>query len=118
MHTLTLRYCKLLVDPLSIHDTHVERWTVWLQGTKEGTFFDDYHIDWENAQQYWPQFRDYPAHQHISANLVFRIWHAITQPNINNSDTRQEIPEALSQPISIDDLKNAIRKASNDLGPQ
>ena len=49
MHTLTLPNGELMVDPLAIHDTHVEHWKKWLQGTNEKTFFDDHHIDWENA---------------------------------------------------------------------
>jgi len=111
MHTLSLPTEELIVDPLTLHDTHVEHWKEWLQGTQEQTFFDECHIDWENSQQLWPQFRDYPAHRYIPAHLVLRIWQAITQPNTDISDTRAEILEALSQPISLEDLRNAIRKA-------
>ena len=82
MHTLTLPTGELLVDPITIHDTHVKHWTEWLQGAEERTFFDDHIIDWEDAQQLWPRFRDYSAHQHIRAHLVLRIWQAITQPQI------------------------------------
>ena len=117
MHTLTLPNGELKVDPVDIHDTHVEHWKEWLQGTNEKTFFDDHHIDWENAQQLWPQFRDYPAHKHIPAPLVHRIWQAITQPNLDLSDTRTEIMEALLQPISLDDLRKAIRKAPSGSVP-
>jgi len=49
MHTLTLPSGELRVDPITIHDTHVEHWKDWLQGTNEKTCFDDHHIDWENA---------------------------------------------------------------------
>jgi len=117
LHTLTLPLGELIVDPLTLHDTHVEHWKEWLQGTNEQTFFDDYHIDWENTQQLWPQFRDYPAHKHIPAHLVLRIWQAITQPHIDNSETRTEIREALLQPISIDYLREEIRKAPSGSVP-
>jgi hypothetical protein len=80
MHTLALPSGELIVDPLTIHDTHVEHWKEWLQGTNDKTFFDDHHIDWENPQLLWPQFRDYQAHKHIPTHLVLRIWQAITQP--------------------------------------
>jgi exonuclease III len=117
MHTLSLPSGELIVDPLTIHDTHVEHWKDWLQGTNEKTFFDDHHIDWENAQLLWPQFRDYPAHKNIPAQLVLRIWQAITQPYTDITDTRAEIMEVLSQPISLDDLRNAIRKAPSGSVP-
>ena len=46
MHSLTLPSGELIVDPLTLHDTHVEHWKEWLQGSNVRTFFNDHHIDW------------------------------------------------------------------------
>jgi len=35
MHTFILPSGELIVDPLTLHDTHVEHWKEWLQGTNE-----------------------------------------------------------------------------------
>jgi len=45
------------------------------------------------------------------------MWQAITQPNTDISDTRAEIMEELSQPISLEDLRNAIHKAPSESVP-
>jgi len=117
MHSPKLPNGELIVDPLTIHDTHGEHLKERLQETNEKTFFDNHHIDWKNVQQFWLQFRDFPAHKHIPAHMALRIWQAITQPNIDSADKRREILEALSHPILLKDLRNAIRKAPSGSMP-
>jgi len=51
----------------------------------------------------WQQFRDFPAHGAIPEGLVQRIW--------------QEIGEALTQPITLEDLRIAIRLAPSSSVP-
>jgi len=75
------------------------------------TFFDQYSIDWTQPQELWPQFRDYPAHQQIPADLVLRIWDAIILPANNFHGLREEIAEALNRPISLEDRRQAIKRA-------
>jgi exonuclease III len=116
LHSLQLPSGEIITDPLNIHDTHVAHWKEWLQGTHENTFFDEHTIDWENPHQKWPEFRDYPAHKHIPKQLVQRIWTAIMQPT-QDTKTRQEIGEALSQPVTIEDLRQAIRTSPSGSVP-
>jgi len=81
------------------------------------TFFGKFTINWTQIQMLWPQFRDYPAHQHIPADLIQRIWDAIILPVRNFLGIRDEIAEALSQPISLEDLRQAIKPAPSNSVP-
>ena len=62
LHSVKLSTGELIADPLKIHETHVQHWTEWLNGSSEQSFFDEYTIDWNNPQLLWPHFRDHPAH--------------------------------------------------------
>jgi exonuclease III len=117
LHSLTLPNGELILDPITIHDTHVQHWTEWLNGSQVKTFFDDHIIDWTNPQQHWPQFRDHPAHVAIPADLVLRIWNAIIMPKESSDAARQEISEALLQPITIEELRQSIRLAPSNSVP-
>jgi hypothetical protein len=111
MHSLTLPSGELVMEPQKVHDTHAKHWKEWMGGSGIETFFDQYSIDWTQPQELWPQFRDYPAHQQIPADLVLRIWDAIILPANNFHGLREEIAEALNLPISMEDLRQAIKRA-------
>ena len=41
------------MDPIQIHDSHVQHWEEWFGGERRDTFFDHYIIDWERPQDLW-----------------------------------------------------------------
>ena len=68
-------------------------------------------------QELWPQFRDYPPHQNIPTPLLQTIWQAIVSPAENSEELREELAEAVSQPPTLVDLQQAIRKAPSGSVP-
>jgi len=73
LHPLTLPTGDQLMDPIQIHDVHVQDWKEWLGGTQGDTFFDHYTIDWTRPQKSWIQFRDFPPHAAIPEPLLQQI---------------------------------------------
>jgi hypothetical protein len=105
------------MDPLQIHDSHVKHWEEWFGGGRRDTFFDRHTINWESPQELWTQFRDYPAHTAIPEQLLQHIWKAITQPVEDHLELREEMQEVVMQPIQLEELRQAIRKAPSGSVP-
>jgi len=104
------------MEPQVVYDTHGKHWTKWMGGNGIENFFDKYTIDWTPPQMLWPQFRDFLAHQNIPADLVQRIWEAIVLSARNCLGVREVIAEALNQPILLEDLGQAIKRAPGPSG--
>jgi len=55
---------------------------------------------------------NYPTHLCIPTNIQENIWNAFTVPKYDGTAVKAKLMEAATRPVSNEDLKAAITKAS------
>jgi len=80
-------------------------------------FFTHHNIDWSDPQESKNDFMNYPNHLCIPMNIRENIWNALTVPKYDGPLVKEKLVEATSRPVTIEDLKAAIAKASSPPPP-
>ena len=117
LNTLRLANGEMVTDPLIIHDTQVQHWKEWFGDTEANTFFDHFTIDWTEPQVHREEFLNFPTHINIPRELLHRIWNSIIQPSIKFPTIGAQIQTEVSKPITIEEVRAAIKKAPSGSVP-
>jgi hypothetical protein len=97
---------------LAIHDAHTVHWRQWFISPHNPNFFEHHEIDWNNPQDSKDDFMEYAPHLCIPIHFRENIWNALTVPKYDGPAVKDKLTEATSRPVSIEDLRAAIAKAS------
>jgi hypothetical protein len=111
MNLLRLADGSTLVEPAEIHENFATHFKQWHQGNGRKTFFDDHVIDWANPHELRDAFMDYEGHSSIPPNILLRIWEAVIGPVSNFPELPTLLRTATSEPVSIEELRAAIKRA-------
>ena len=117
LHQLLLPTGETTTDPLAIHDKHTAHWRHWFSSPESPNFFTHHEIDWSYPQDSKDDFMEFPNHLCIPLNIRENIWNALTVPKYDGPAVKEKLAEATTRPVTIEDLKAAISKASSTSVP-